>query len=134
MSTEEIQVEKSEKWLAGKREVEAHGVEWDEQRKSELRLIQINVLRKIAAELRLDTTGSKEELIQRLIENNCFRGPVGDDTVYCEVDGRAIPLVGIRGSFGYRRWEYLQDSSARTMRLVREKSQDGFTEEGENRT
>lgn len=110
MTAESKQHEHSDLWTEGKREAETAGVQWDRQRRSGLKTLDLNELRMAAAVVGVDPSVSKSELVTALVEASCFLGPIGDETVYCEREGEAIPLLTKQGVPPHTSWTRTQHS------------------------
>lgn len=99
--------EHSDLWKTSRDAVESDGGDWDEHRKQALATINLNNLRKAAAVVESLTPApsmGKDELTQELTKANCFLGPIGDETIYQERDGEAVPIAGRRGIPSHKRW------------------------------
>lgn len=113
MSSSEQSHDRSDLWQSQRDDIEANGGDWRDHRETVLRGLDINILRKVAAEAEgVIASGSQSELASRLADANCFRGPVGDETIYQERAGDAVPLVSKRGVIGSMRYMRVQTELA----------------------
>lgn len=112
--TETTQQEHSDLWNTSREGVESDGADWDEHRKQALATVGLNNLRKAASVIGLSSVGtsmSKDELARELTGADCFLGPIGDDTIYQERDGEAVPVIGRRGAPSHKRWVAFKEAS-----------------------
>lgn len=97
---------KSDLWIELKQEIENQGLDWREHRIQQMKsLTTRQAAQQAAKSLGLDTTGSHEEIIIRLVDNDCFGGPIQDNTVYIEEEGEAVPVIRKKGVLGHLRWK-----------------------------
>jgi hypothetical protein len=110
MNDQTQQHDHSELWTECKQEAQAQGVEWDNQRRSGLGTLDLNELRMAASVIDIAPARSKPELVTALVEAGCFLGPIGDETVYCEHRGEAVPLLTKQGVPPHTSWAKRRDS------------------------
>lgn len=101
----------SELWVSSRDEVESYGSDWETQRYESLHSLGLNTLRKAAAVLDIPTDKSRDEIAQSLTDVDCFRGPIGDETVYQEREANAVPIIGKRGVLGHKEWKRFDDET-----------------------